>query len=729
MGKSTNNGSKDDANAAQENGGKKTYQETVVLSKKEMGIRSENDREADSPEKGGDDYQATVALSREELGMRSGPPPETGPPEDGKDDYQATVALSREDLGIGKTERKTIPEEGFQETVFLSRDEMGLPTDRAESSQEDNYQATVALPREDFDYENDPTLGVPGGPVETGYQETVAISREDMDVDRSRPEGGEMDYGATVALSKTEMGVPSAVDPDDFRATETEKSFFRRLVAKNHGPDKYRNLGKLVAGGMGAILRVLDQDLQRTSAMKVVLPAFKHKEDALTGFIAEAKITGLLEHPNVIPVHDLGLTEDEGLYFTMKLAQGEALNDILDRLMEGDPATAETYTTYPLLNIFRKVCDAISYAHSKNIIHQDIKPHNIMVGQYGEVLLMDWGLARYIGDPDQEADPVQRELINDFLGILKSDDDIIKGSPVYMAPEQVIGEGAGLDRSTDIFLLGSTLYHMFTLAPPYFGDSIQEIFEKARNVELTPPDRRSPDRQIPEEVCRIILKAMAPDKANRYATVEEMAEDIDDLIAGKWSRQEKKRFAAGEMLMTEGEAGDEAYLILSGKVQVVKGRGDAAIVLSTLGPGDIVGEMSLIAQVTRSAGVKALQETEAAVLTQQLLSQNLKKLPPYMEKIVSTLTDRLRIANENIHPYAAADPTEVVLKQLRLLLRYRAGENQAAESAALAEMVKEIAHDLGLPANRVADVLSSAAEAGTLVVRDGVVALRGADLG
>ncbi len=653
-------------------------------------------------------YQETVALPRNEKPGKADEPGETEP------DFQATVALSREEMGVRNADADSSPDDRYQETVALPREEMVSGGDRG-GAREESYQETVALPRDSYDYENDPTVRN----IEDIYQETVALPREEL------PGGGSGggDYTATMALTPEDMGVSPEAAPDDFSATDTEKAYYRRLVAKNHGDRKYRSFGKLVAGGMGAILRVLDQDLQRTSAMKVVLPAFKHQEDALTGFIAEAKITGLLEHPNVIPVHELGLTESEGLYFTMKLAQGEALNAILERLRAGDPDTAETYTPYHLLSIFRKVCDALSYAHSRHIIHQDIKPHNIMVGQYGEVLLMDWGLARYVGNPDQEPDPGQRELIKDFLGLLKSDDDIIKGSPVYMAPEQAVGDGAGLDLQTDIFLLGSTLYHMFALVPPYFGDAIDEVLERARTVNLIPPDRRAPDRQIPEEVCRIILKAMAPDKADRYRTVEELSSDIDDLIAGKWSRQEKKRFAAGEMLMEEGDAGDEAYLILSGEVQVIKETAEGTVVLGTLGPGDIVGEMSLIARVTRSAGVKALEATEVAVLTQRLVTQNLKKLPPYMEKIVATLTERLRIANENIHPYATGDPTEVVLKQLRLLLRYRAGERSPAVAAPFPEIVKEIAHDLGLAGQRVEEILVRAGEEGIVRIQGDDIAL------
>lgn len=669
-----------------------------------MGKSPENNK---TDKAGGKDqpYQETVILSRKDMDIASREPEST--PQTPEDDYQATVALSREDLGMAR------PETSYQETVILPRED--LSAGRSKDS-DDHYQATVALPREEFDFENDQTVQN----FDDRCQETIAISREEMGIKTPQPGSGEDDYQATVALSHEDMvAAHEASGSDDFSATETEKSFFRRLVVKNHGDRKYRFLGKLVAGGMGAILRVLDQDLQRTSAMKVVLPAFKNREDALTGFIAEAKITGLLEHPNVIPVHELGLTQDEGLYFTMKLAQGEALNDILERIKNGDPETIENYNTYHLLSIFRKVCDALSYAHSKNIIHQDVKPHNIMVGQYGEVLLMDWGLARYIGDPDQEPDPGQRELIKDFLGILKSDDDIIKGSPVYMAPEQVIGEEAGLDRQTDIFLLGSTLYHLFTLAPPYFGNSIQEVFEKAKQADLIPPDERAPERQIPEEICRIILKAMSLNKADRYKTVEALSEDIDDLIAGKWSRQEKKRFAANDMLMEEGDAGEEAYLILSGKVQVVKETDKGSIVLSTLGPGDIVGEMSLITQVTRSAGVKALEETEVAVLTQRLLTQNLKKLPPYMEKIVSTLTERLRIANENIHPYATTDPTDLVIEQLRLLISYE-GRKRPAQ---FKEAVQKIARNMGLPVRRVEDVLIQADGQGDVMVADGQVCL------
>ncbi len=254
------------------------------------------------------------------------------------------------------------------------------------------------------------------------------------------------------------------------------------------------------------------------------------------------------------------------------------------------------------------------------------------------------------------------------------------------------------------------------MKPPYSGKDIYEILRKAETGDLVPPHIRNPGRQIPDEVCRIIMKAMAHKKEDRYQAVEKLTQDIDDLISGKWSRQEKKVFSAGDMLMCEGEAGDEAYLILSGKVQVIKETGGHKIVLATLKEGDIIGEMSLISKekVTRSASVEALEETEVAVLTKHVISQNLKKLPPYMEKIVSTLTDRLRDANTKIHPHASSDCTYIILKHLRMIFRDRSEKKIKNLKIPLEELIEEISSDLGISKEKVETVLSKATEVSLL---------------
>jgi len=695
------------------------YQATIVMSRDElqsMGLKTEPESAPGYmpeplPPAPAQDYQATIAMSRDELqsmGLKTEPEPESAPgympePPAPEQDYQATVAISRDQLqSMGlKTEPESAseympeppaPGQDYQATVAISRDElqsMGLGADsHSEEPPADDMPEKISPDTEARDESEPP-------PVTTPAVVPADISEDDE--------------------AETGLGDES----ESYEASELEKTYYRKWVRKDRGDQKYRIQRKLIAGGMGAILKVVDQDLLRTSAMKVILPSFRDKDDALSDFVAEAKITGLLEHPNIIPVHELGLLKDTGMFFTMKLASAEALIDVLAKIKAADSEYVEKYNTYHLLNIFRKVCDAVSFAHSKNIIHQDIKPHNIMVGDYGEVLLMDWGIARFIGDFQIEKDPVMREIRRDIEEFAKAKDDIIKGSPTYMAPEQVVSDPRFIDRPTDIFLLGSTLYHMFTLEPPYFGKDIYEILHKAESVNFVPPEIRSPDRQIPDGVCRIIIKAMSREKGERYGNVEELAKDVDDLISGKWSRQDKKLFPDGSMLMQEGESGDEAYLILNGKVEVFIEKNNQKIVLATLHSGDVIGEMTLISRekVTRSASVQAVEDTEAAVLTKNVVAQNLKKLPRYMEKIVSTLTDRLRTANQNIHPHATLDCTYIVLKQLRMIFKDQSNNKIKNFKIPYRRLIEEIASDLGIADQKVEDVLTKAIDADLIVSR------------
>lgn len=519
-------------------------------------------------------------------------------------------------------------------------------------------------------------------------------------------------YHETIFLSEEYVVKEAPEDFGDYTLTEEESNFFRKTVEKTEEQSRYTIREKIVSGGMGTIFRVFDNNLQRCLAMKVILPSLKKDREILSSFVKEAKITGLLEHPNIISVHEIGLDSQTGLYFTMKLAKGESLIDIISRLKKGDQDTAGKYNLFRLLNIFRKVCDAVSFAHFKNIIHRDIKPQNIMVGEHGEVFLMDWGLALFLGEIKEETHPVENKddevVLMDISDSAKGEKGLIKGSPTYMAPEQVKGDAGLLDHKCDIFLLGATLYHMFTHEAPYFGKDIYEILCKAENADYLPPEIRNPDRQIPEELCRIIKKAMAKNREDRYDSVHELAKDIDGLIQGKWARQKKHYFAKGDTLMEEGEVGKEAYLILSGEVEVSQKTPDGKkVVLGKLKEGDIVGEMSLLKKDDpRSATVVALQNTRVAVLNQELLTENLKRLPPYMEKIVSTMTERLKNANARIHPNSEIDCTYLVLKQIRLVFKDKT--NKRAKKIVMIPQEKletDISDDLGIPREQVQDVI------------------------
>ncbi|MEQ8212833.1 MAG: serine/threonine-protein kinase, partial [Smithellaceae bacterium] len=404
-------------------------------------------------------------------------------------------------------------------------------------------------------------------------------------------------------------------------------------------------------------------------------------------------------------------------FFTMKLMQGEPLNSILNELKKGNAVYQEKYNEYSLMNIFRKICDAVDFAHSKNIIHRDIKPHNVIVGRHGEVLLMDWGLALYIGDPEKEENPSQKAALQHILELTDQGKNIIQGSPAYMSPEQAGGDGTQLDKKTDIFLLAATFYHILTLEAPYTGENLKDVLQKAGQRNLIHPQKRSPERHIPDELCRIVMKASALKKEDRYDSVQELIQDIDGVIAGHWLKQEKKLFASGRFLMQEGEEAGEAYLIDKGKVQVYRqAEGGGKLVLGTLAEGDIVGEMALITNDKRSASVMALEDTEVSVLTKDILRRNLKKLPPYIEKIMSTLTRRLQTANIVIHPHLVTDCTPFVLQQMCLILK-DISSIEKEFTLAQDKLSLRISEDLGLPVAKVQEVLKNAAAANLLTIR------------
>ncbi|MDM8517849.1 protein kinase [Desulfobacterales bacterium HSG16] len=502
------------------------------------------------------------------------------------------------------------------------------------------------------------------------------------------------------------------------KTEKLERQYYNRLVKKEHGQKKYRLKKKIISGGMSTIFEVLDQDLQRTSAMKMLLPSMKNDHDTISSFIAEAKITGLLEHPNIVPVHEIGLLKKAGIYFTMKLARGNSLDKIIAKIKLNDPNYLEEYTPFKLLNIFRKICDAVSFAHSRQIVHQDIKPHNIMIGHHGEVLLMDWGLAGFIGDPDIEEDTARRETLKDIVRFSKNNNGRIKGSPAYISPEQVRGDISLIDKRSDIFLLGSTLYHLFTLYPPYQGKDVYEVLTSAENRDMILPEVKNPEREVPDEICQIIMKAMAYRKSDRYQNVEEMAADIDELMSGRWSRQNKKWFAEGDYIIKEGETGNEAYMIVSGQVKVIKNAKDKPVLLSVLGKGDIVGEMSLISREVRSASVKAMEKTQVAVLTKDVMSRNLAHMPPYIEKIISTVSQRLRVANTRINPHLSKDCTYVVLQQLRLMFKDHPRFRKRNFSISYYAVKSKISEALGISERHVEKVLDKAERLNLIIIKD-----------
>ncbi|MFM8470298.1 MAG: protein kinase domain-containing protein [Limisphaerales bacterium] len=327
-------------------------------------------------------------------------------------------------------------------------------------------------------------------------------------------------------------------------------------VLPARAPATAYELGRVLAkGGMGAVLSARDNSIQRTVAVKVILTGAQASDEHVHRLITEARITGQLEHPNIVPLHELGVTGDGVVYYTMRLVEGVTLSGVLEKIRMEDAASIAKFPLRTLLTVFQKVCDAVAFAHSRGVVHRDLKPDNIMLGEFGEVFVMDWGLAKRVrGSAELET---SKFTIPDGAGLsgdsFKTLSGQVKGTPRYMAPEQAEGRVADIDERTDIYALGAILYTILTLHPPVTGDTVNEVLTKVasghispptsynpRNThisrltgppapaqDITPPElAHCPDRRVPSALSAVAMQALARDKSRRYASVAALQQDI-----------------------------------------------------------------------------------------------------------------------------------------------------------------------------------------------------------
>jgi len=301
----------------------------------------------------------------------------------------------------------------------------------------------------------------------------------------------------------------------------------QKLSPKQKG--KYKFTNSVACGGMKMILKMKDVDTGRHVAMANMLDS-DPPEDTVRQFIREARISAKLEHPNIVPVHEIGKGDDDLPYFTMKLINGKTLQEVIELLKTDYSRYRKKYKLDYLLNVMVRVCDAIAFAHSKGIIHLDLKPDNILLGRHAEVLLLDWGLARPVKAPDSDEEPVINEDDDDFSDLNELSDmtlnGITKGTPRYMAPEQAAARNDARDERTDIYCLGAIMYAMFTWKHPVEGDSIESILKNTIDGHIIRPRRRARERRIPKAIEAIIMKSMALNPEDRYRSAKELRRDI-----------------------------------------------------------------------------------------------------------------------------------------------------------------------------------------------------------
>jgi eukaryotic-like serine/threonine-protein kinase len=282
---------------------------------------------------------------------------------------------------------------------------------------------------------------------------------------------------------------------------------------------RFETLGVLGEGGMGRVDRVRDRDLLREIAVKHLKPDVARDEGMLEQFLWEARVTAYLDHPNIVPVHDLGVSPDGQLSLTMKLVRGTSLDAALAKRAraEGEPRGLHLSRR---LRVFLQICHAISFAHARGVLHRDIKPANVLLGEHGEVLVTDWGIA--IPLPDAAGDAL-RPLVPSRLSMTSV------GTPMYMSPEQARGEA--LDARSDVFALGAVLYELVALRRAFDAESVPAILERVKNANKVPLLEAAPGTG--SALVAIVDKATALDRDQRYSSVHALAEDVEAALDGR----------------------------------------------------------------------------------------------------------------------------------------------------------------------------------------------------
>ncbi len=424
------------------------------------------------------------------------------------------------------------------------------------------------------------------GRVEAEYPASVQVGEVTLVVEQKSEDPSQ---AATIVQSPRQKGDPF----EDLDATVIKSRTAQRpesqggwLVAAHQG--EYQLVKEIARGGMGQIYFGEDPQLKRQVAVKVSSVS-QGGEDPR--FSKEAEVLALLAHPNIVPIHTMGVDGQGRPFYSMKLVKGRTLQAVLNALKDGDAAAAKEYTQAALLTIFRKVCDAMAFAHAKGILHRDLKPENIMVGEYGEVLVMDWGLAKILGERD--AAGAIKEGATDTGNYGMTLEGEVMGTPQYMSPEQAEGMVAELDTRSDIYSMGGILYAILTLRPPVGGSTLAEVLGNVKSGVLSPMGTTTrmakgiggrPEPMavaVPTALQAVTLRAMSTDRTKRYPSVELFAEDIESYQNGFATSAESAGLLRRARLWVARNravaAATVVLLVLLGKVVVDGQRASLAI--------------------------------------------------------------------------------------------------------------------------------------------------------
>ncbi len=394
---------------------------------------------------------------------------------------------------------------------------------------------------------------------------------------------------------KTASEKPSK--PTAFGVPPSEKNY--KTILRVKGGEKYK-VGPIVAeGGMGVVHEAMDLTCKRIVAIKELPRDRPVPPEDLTRFIEEAQITSQLEHPNIVPIHELGFDVNQNAFYSMKYVKGLTLTDVLLGIRNGREDYLEQFPLSRLLNVFQKVCDAVAFAHSRGIVHCDLKPDNIMICDFGEVMVMDWGLARRVGS-QTEPDAVRSKRASGKLDGRTT--GRILGTPGFIAPERL--RCGPVSTAFDVYSLGATLYGILALRPPITGGDTKDVLRRILDGNITPaaafndPNRlrhgpetpshfpHCPEGRIPVALSDIAMKAMSVNAAERYATVQDFQQEIEAYQNGRvWHLVLDQDFSGPNALANWEVAGGHAEL-RNGELRMSHGEPQLLVFKGDL-PGDV----------------------------------------------------------------------------------------------------------------------------------------------
>lgn len=355
-------------------------------------------------------------------------------------------------------------------------------------------------------------------------------------------------YRATALLRELDIELVPTLSVAE--ATETTKPAGKEGIRVPSKMGRFRMEREIGRGGMGRVFEARDPELRRLVAVKCFLDPHVVTAQQLGRFVAEAQITAQLEHPNIVPVYDMGVTLEGQLYFVMRRVFGRSLREILHLIRrdveDGTPDSEPVcdWTRHRLLGAFVQACHAVAYAHDRGVVHRDLKPSNIMLGDFGEVLVMDWGIAKVL--ESRRKRPVER------VKVIRTEWGRAIGTRGYMSPEQLLGQHEVVDARSDVWSLGAILYEVLTLERAFQGRD-EEITEQVLTGKVIDPRERSLHNAVPDELSEVVLQALSPEPEERFRTAAELALAVEAYMEGS------KRQAAAEEHTNEAAAHFREY--------------------------------------------------------------------------------------------------------------------------------------------------------------------------